>query len=276
MPPTPPLPRLPLGSPLLPLRPLVTSRHAARPSDGASPLQRALRFADAMYRTDRPELLDRDDTTAERRQQIILALDRAHRRLRTYDRFCSLLRPAALATGPRPHILEIASGHGELAIALDRDLRTRGFDPLVTGSDVMPELVELASENARRSGSAAQFRRLDATALELDDDSIDLAVNALVLHHLGFDQVVQALRELRRVARTAVLIDLLRSPLLFAPVTLAVGALSGSVDCVHDGAISMRKAWSVADWRVAIERAGWERARIGLLLPAFVVVQLER
>lgn len=140
----------------------------------------------------------------------------------------------------------------------------------------MPELVALASENARRCGSGAQFRRLDATALELPDDSIDLAVNALVLHHLGFDQVVQALRELRRVARAAVIVDIVRSPLLFAPVALAVGALGQSTDCVHDGAISMRKAWSVADWRVAIERAGWERSRIGFLLPAFVVVQLER
>jgi hypothetical protein len=56
---------------------------------------------------------------------------------------------------------------------------------------------------------------------------------------------------------------------------LLVGALSQSLGCVHDGLISLRKAWGTEEWRLAIELAGWERSQLGMSLP-YLVVQLER
>jgi ubiquinone/menaquinone biosynthesis C-methylase UbiE len=176
----------------------------------------------------------------------------------------------------RPRILETASGHGQLAIALERALATRGISAMVTGSDLAPELVALSQRNAAAAGSRARFRRLDATALEIPDDSQDLVLNALSMHHLPFGMVVKALAEMRRVAPRAVVFDLLRAPVFLAPATIVMFALSQSLDCTHDGIISLRKAWGADEWRLAAELAGWSSMSIGVMLPSFVFVRLDR
>lgn len=238
------------------------------------PLLRLTSHIDDAYRTDELEYLDRDDIPPDRRQHLLTALDRFHRRMGTYEELCRLLVPL-VASYSRKRVLELASGHGQLAIALGRALAGKGISAHVEGSDLAPELVELAQRNAESAGSPATFRVLDATRIDAPDGSYDVAVNALMMHHLPFEMVVRVLREMRRVAHSAVLIDLYRSPLFYLPGGLLVLALSQSVGCLHDGMISMRKAWGIEEWRLAVALSGWERMRLGLSFP-HLVVHLER
>lgn len=265
--------RAPIADNLDPMRAHAAFRQALRTS--ASLPRRLLALLDDAYRTDQLELLDRDDIPAERRERLIAALDRFHRRLGTYPLLARLLAPRVPAVAA-PRVLEIASGHGQLAIALERLLTGQGRRIDVLGSDYRDELVELARRNALQAGSSARFERLDALRLELEDDAVDLAFNALVMHHLSFAQVVAALTELRRVAKEAVIVDLVRTPLLYVPGAAAVALLSGSLECMQDGLISLRKAWGAGDWRLAVELSGWERARLGYLPPMYSVVHLAR
>jgi len=261
-------------------------RQATRPEDvwkafraerRSSPdaLTRARARLDEAYRTTTPEYLDRADVSARRRERIVEALDRTHRVLGTYRRLCRLLLPV-VADVARPRVLEVASGHGKLAIAIEKAFASLDISAAVTGSDLAPELVALAQRNALGAGSPVTFQRLDATQLNLPDDSMDLVVNALSMHHLPFDSLVRALSEMRRVSRRAVVFDLWRAPALFAPAAAVMLALSFSFDCTHDGMISMRKAWGTEEWRLAAELAGWPSMSIGLMLPGFLFLSFER
>jgi SAM-dependent methyltransferase len=89
-------------------------------------------------------------------------------------------------------ILDVGCGPGLYAEELTR----RGG--IVVGFDQSREMVALA---AGRVGSPARFRVHDLAAplSWLDDESFDVAVMALVIHHL--DDRVAALREIRRVLR---------------------------------------------------------------------------
>ena len=54
---------------------------------------------------------------------------------------------------------------------------------------------------ARRRSPGVEFRRMDAAALELADDSFDLALAVAVIQHLGHERQPRAIAELVRVVR---------------------------------------------------------------------------
>src|SRR3984893_1158862 len=88
------------------------------------------------------------------------------------------------------HAIDVGSGAGALALALA---------PLVhdvVGVDLVPELLELARE---RAPGNARFVEGDATHLQFDSASFDLAGTLRTLHHVRRPELVLA--ELARVTR---------------------------------------------------------------------------
>ena len=116
-------------------------------------------------------------------------------------------RAAALAEAVQSFVLprgderalDAGCGAGALALALAPLVRE------VVGVDRVPELLELARE---RAPGNAEFVEGDATSLEFDDASFDLAGTLRTLHHVRRPELVIA--ELTRVTRpggTVVVID---------------------------------------------------------------------
>ncbi len=102
-------------------------------------------------------------------------------------------------TEPAPgmRILDIASGTGEPALSLA--LRV-GPDGLVTATDVIPEMVEIAKENAEQQGITNMCaQEADAGALPFPDASFDRVTCRFGVMY--FPDVPGALREVRRVLR---------------------------------------------------------------------------
>ncbi|MFK0249353.1 class I SAM-dependent methyltransferase [Amycolatopsis azurea] len=102
-------------------------------------------------------------------------------------------------------ILEIAFGPGYFAVELAR----LGFP--VTGLDVAPAFIEIASEYARGQGVHVEFREGDVAAMPFDDESFDLVVCQAAFKN--FVWPVKALDEIYRVLRpggTAVVQDMNR------------------------------------------------------------------
>ena len=91
-------------------------------------------------------------------------------------------------------VLDVATGTGLLA----RDLSP--YVSHVTGIDVTPEMIAQARQIAAASGFAnLTFDEGDATSLPYADDSFDLVISRIAIHH--FDDPEVELGEMRRVCK---------------------------------------------------------------------------
>ncbi len=92
-------------------------------------------------------------------------------------------------------VLDVGCGTGTLAIAAAR----RGA--LVRALDPSPDLLEHARRKARRARVDVTFDLGTGESLPYADDSFDVVLSSLVLHHLSHDDLRASVQELRRVVR---------------------------------------------------------------------------
>jgi ubiquinone/menaquinone biosynthesis C-methylase UbiE len=140
-------------------------------------------------------------------------------------------------------------------------------------SDVRAEILEVARRRLRTLADV-EFMLADARDIPLPSDSVEVAHASLVLHHLDPSGVVDALREMRRVARRAVVVnDLRRSRLALALVTLTVLGLTRSHYTRYDGPLSVRRAYTLDELDEMAAAAGLHSTwRSPAFLPRVVTV----
>jgi ubiquinone/menaquinone biosynthesis C-methylase UbiE len=91
-------------------------------------------------------------------------------------------------------VLEVAPGPGYFAIEL---AKLGNFE--ITGLDISKTFVEIATENARQSGTKIDFRLGNASAMPFADDSFDFVYCSAAFKN--FTEPVKALDEMYRVLR---------------------------------------------------------------------------
>ena len=110
-----------------------------------------------------------------------------------------------------PHILDIATGSGDVALALARSLERAGLAPRFTLADLSPRALDRAAERFRRANIPATIATLDATTDDLPP--ADAVVCTLFLHHLAeADARVLLASAARSATRLLAVADLRRSP----------------------------------------------------------------
>ena len=142
------------------------------------------------------------DMTRQRRRRIVPEMSGAparwYARLRHSDRQIETYRTqAAQLTAhlpPGAAVLDVAPGPGYLAIEMARPGRVR-----VTGVDISRSFVDIAAEQALRSGVQVDFRQGDAARLPFDAASFDLVVCQAAFKN--FTHPLAALDEMHRVLR---------------------------------------------------------------------------
>lgn len=94
-------------------------------------------------------------------------------------------------------VVDLGCGPGRLAVLL------AGARPdlAVTGADISPDMVAIATRGAARAGvgDRVQFRVGDAAALPFQDDTVDLVVSTVSQHH--WERHDRAVTEIVRVLR---------------------------------------------------------------------------
>ena len=120
------------------------------------------------------------------------------------------------------HVLEVGCGPGHLAIRMATE---HGLE--VTGLDLDPQMIERAEANAALAagghgpaGRQPRFRVGDVAALPFSDESFDLVVSTLSMHHWA--DPAAGLAEIGRVLRPgarALIWDLRRGWMPFHPPT---------------------------------------------------------
>lgn len=169
-------------------------------------------------------------------------------------------RTARERPGGEVTVLDAGAGSGDIALALASRAARARVAMTVLALDSHPTVLEAARRHVRAAGAAGRTVRLvrgDALRLPLADASIDVAVASLLVHHLDGDAAVGLLAELRRVARAGVVVsDLVRHPAALLGIRLLTRLWPFHPMTRHDGALSVRRAYTEAEMEALASRSG--------------------
>ena len=155
-------------------------------------------------------------------------------------------------------ILDVGTGACDIPFAIaDAGGPWRSVD--VTAIDSRPEVIDAARRIEPRLAdrSNIQLRVADGRSLPFENGAFDVAHASLVLHHVADDEAVAFLGELSRVARVGVVVnDLTRGTLPWLGAWLVLHAMTRNPYTLHDGPLSVRRAFTPAEARQLVDEAG--------------------
>ena len=169
-----------------------------------------------------------------------------------------LVAAAAGASGGET-LLDVGTGAADIPALVLAAARERGRGLAVTASDSRQEVLDAAllARPSLAGVPGLTFAVADGRGLPWPDGSFDVAHASMVIHHLSSDDAVAFLRELRRVARIGVVInDLVRGRLFWLGGWLLVHAIATSRFTRHDGPLSVRRAYTRAEFANLVAAAG--------------------
>lgn len=108
-------------------------------------------------------------------------------------------------------VLDVGCGTGELTLLAKR---ATGETGRVYGIDASPEMIEFARDKAAREKLDVEFRLEPIEHLTFADDSMDVVLSSLMMHHLPGDLKRAGLQEVQRVLKPGgrvVIVDLKRA-----------------------------------------------------------------
>lgn len=214
----------------------------------------------------RPEIMDRPDLDPEVHRRALSGLARLNVAARSASLIFHPVAALARELGRPLEVLDVASGAGDLPIALALHARRAKLPLRVRGSDRSATAIDHAARAAKERSIGVEFVQLDALAGALP--AADVLTNSLFLHHLDRDEAVQLLRSMAAAARIAVVAcDLLRSRLGFALAYAASRALTTSSVVRFDALASVRAAWSLPEIEGIAREAGLAGATIERVWP---------
>jgi len=174
-----------------------------------------------------------------------------------------IIRREALAIGNRPlRVLDVATGSGDVLVALARRAARAGIRLQLAGCDISPTAVAAATAAAEAAGANIHFFQHNVLSQPLPA-GYDVVVTSLFLHHLSQPEAVYLLREMGRASDRLVIVnDLHRSRINIALVWLACHVLSRSRIVWHDGPASVRAAFTPGEARELATSAALSDARV--------------
>jgi ubiquinone/menaquinone biosynthesis C-methylase UbiE len=209
---------------------------------------------------DVPEHLDGDLADAEALMGNLRDLRRINRRFGGTSLSARAIGEL-LVTGSAPHrvvrVLDVGTGAVDIPRAL---LGSAGPARLeVTAVDSRREVLDAAMvlDPGLRGAPGLTLGVADGRSLPWTDGAFDVVHASLVLHHLRRDEAVPFLRELARVASIGIVVnDLARSRLAWLGAWVILHALTRNPWTLHDGPLSVRRAWTRAEAKALLRDAG--------------------
>lgn len=167
----------------------------------------------------------------------------------TRNAFARLKRPPA-------SIVDVGCGGGALALKLAQYYPTAA----VVGVDTAPEAIAFARKWQAAKFPAASnitFTPLESPSLPFHDKSVDVVTATLLCHHLHDEALLAFLKHTCRIAKQAVILnDLHRHPVATMGYALIAPIFFPNRMIIHDGLISIKRAFTRADWSRYLEAAG--------------------
>ena len=173
--------------------------------------------------------------------------------------------PRLLAAIPhdRPAtILDLATGSGDIPLAISRWAKRQGRNITIVASDESEAILALARQQVA-DRPEIMVARYDALAVPLPDNQFDIVLCSLSLHHFAPDDAVRVLREMDRLARVGfILNDLRRGWLGYAAAWIASRLTTRNRLTRHDAPLSVMRAYTPSELEALLHRAGIDDAVI--------------
>lgn len=200
------------------------------------------------------------------------ALARLNAMSRSWAVFYRPLASLARSLGRPVSIVDIATGGGDVPVALLRRARRDGLRFEVTACDISPVALEHAQRCAHAGGVALRTQQLDVLAS--DPPAADVLLCSLFLHHLSDDDVRLVLGKMAAAAGHRVLVSDLRRGAWCTLLVAAVPRLVTRSRVAHVDALRSARAalspWEVRDLTKGIEHGG--RWTVGAAFPARMLI----
>jgi 2-polyprenyl-3-methyl-5-hydroxy-6-metoxy-1,4-benzoquinol methylase len=207
------------------------------------------------------ELMDQPGLDVRVHEQALQGL----RRVNSWSRTADVIWQAIRLTARRHRltslrVLDLASGGGDVCRQLMRRAQRDELQVTVHGWDRSETAVAHARRQADAEGLRGwEFTQRDALTDRIED-SYDVVMSTLFLHHLAEEQAVSLLRRMATAARHSVLIDdLLRSRWGLVLAVCGCRLLTRSRVVHVDGPMSVRAAFCAHEVRALASRAGLSR-----------------
>lgn len=215
-------------------------------------------------RSSQPELMDGDDLSAEEFAAVVADLARVNGVTRARPPTLSFIR-RALRGVPRNApitILDVGFGDGDMLRALARMLRGRKTVRLM-GYDINPRSAPAARA---RTPADLPIDYVTGDAFAIDPaEPIDFIISSLVTHHMDDGEIVRFLAWMEaRAIRGWFVNDLHRNIIAYHGFRLLAAVARWHPIVRQDGAISVSRSFTRADWQALIARAGLNPATVRL------------
>lgn len=210
-----------------------------------------------------PEEMDSEALSAKEHLRALKGLARINFFSRSAHNLWSAIEALAQENPEKPlRVLDIATGSGDIPIALWKRARKKGIRLEIDGCDKSSQALDFAKVLAEESGAKVGFFKLNIHH-EVIPSGYDILISSLFLHHLQNGEALQFLRQMKEKAGRLVLVnDLVRSVPGLVLALLGTRLLCASRIVQADGVFSVRAAFSVSEMHHLLQDAGLDHARI--------------
>jgi len=168
----------------------------------------------------------------------------------------------------RLRVLDIATGAGDVPIALWKRAQRAGLSLDIHAIDFSPRSIDFARRRAEQAKTPVAFERRNALTDELPS-GFDVVMCSLFLHHLNNHDAVSVLRRMAATARRLMLVSDLRRNRFGLSLAFAAGHLLSRSPVVHRDAVrSVRAAFTPSELREMANQAGLGDVAIARRWPA--------
>lgn len=159
-------------------------------------------------------------------------------------------------------VADLGSGGGDMMVEIAKWSRSKKLNLKLTGIDANRAIIDYARKNT--SGfSEIDHQSLDVFSEAFKNQSYDIIMCTLFVHHFKDDQLIELFSKLRSQARIGIIInDLHRHWLAYYSIKLLTRLFSKSYMVKYDGPLSVARSFRRHDWRKIFKAAGITHYRI--------------
>ncbi|MBA9078279.1 methyltransferase domain-containing protein [Rufibacter quisquiliarum] len=159
-------------------------------------------------------------------------------------------------------VADLGSGGGDTLRMVARWARQRRQPVELVGIDANPFMLSYSAHLSQEYGEIS-YRQADVFSEGFAREQFDVIICSLFLHHFTDAALATLLAQLRRQVRVAVLInDLHRHPLAYYSIKALTQLFSRSYLVKNDAPLSVRRAFTKADWQRILAQAGIQQYRL--------------